>query len=244
MKIIPVLDILNGRVVRGVAGRREQYEPIQSAICHSAEPIEVANVFRERFGLDTLYVADLDAIQGREANAWLYQQLSDEGFTLLVDAGVRQPVDAQGLLANGASRAIIGLETWPLLSSLELLLTAIGPEQLIFSLDMQAGKPLQVFKDMLPSSEAIDIGAAVLTAGVRDLIVLDLASVGIDEGVPTLDLCGELKSFAPRTHLITGGGIRSVDDLQLLDQHGIDGALVASALHDEKLSINDVKKFA
>lgn len=243
MQILPVLDIMNGVVVRGIAGQRDQYEPIQSAICYSPDPLEVANVFRDRFELSTLYVADLDAIQGRPMNLDVYTRLRDEGFHLLIDAGLRQQLDVQGLLANGASKAIIGLETWPSLSSLELLMSAVGADRLIFSLDLKHGKPLRVFHDLAAESDAIDIGAAVLSIGVHEIIVLDLAAVGVDQGVPTLELCQELKSFAPRTHIITGGGVRNVDDLRNLAANEIDGVLVASALHDQKLSIDDVKVF-
>jgi phosphoribosylformimino-5-aminoimidazole carboxamide ribotide isomerase len=244
MQIIPVLDILNGVVVRGIAGQRERYEPVQSAICYSADPLEVASVFRERFGLETIYVADLDAIQGRLANISIYEDLRQSGFELLVDAGVRQSNEVQGILANGASKVIIGLETWPLLSSLELLMSAVGPEQLMFSLDMKQGKPLQVLKDLASESESIDIGIAVLSIGIREMIVLDLASVGVNQGVTTLDLCDEFKSFAPRTRIITGGGVRDASDLETLQERGIDGVLIASALHDQRVSINDVKNFA
>ena len=244
MQIIPVLDILNRVVVRGVAGQRDRYEPIQSAVCFSPDPIEVATVFRDRFGLDKFYIADLDAILHGEPNYWLFDELSEAGFELMVDAGASQPIEVQGLLTRGAAKAVIGLETWPLLSSLEMLQASVGPERLVFSLDLKHGQPLRVFKDLSPESAAIDIGAAVLSTGIRELIVLDLASVGVHGGVPTLDLCEELKSFAPRTRIITGGGVRDVRDLETLSERGVDGVLVASALHDEKLSIDDVKKFA
>lgn len=236
MRVIPVLDLLDSVVVRGVAGRRDEYRPVESSIAVSASPLDVARAFREHFGLSTLYVADLDAILRGELNHDALRELANDGFELCVDAGVRNAAEADVVLAAGAARVIVGLETWPLLSSLELLIRRIGPEQLIFSLDLKAGRLVRTFNDLL-GDDPLDVAAAVLEVGVQQLIVLDVAAVGLSQGVPTLPLCRNIREFAPKTHLITGGGIRSAADLRTLSQCGIDGALVASALHDGSLSL-------
>ncbi len=69
MRVIPVLDIMGGVVVRGVAGRRSEYRPIESSLCSSCDPPVVARAIVERFGLAEFYIADLDAISGAEP-AW------------------------------------------------------------------------------------------------------------------------------------------------------------------------------
>ena len=88
MRILPVLDLKGGQVVRGVAGRRKEYRPIVSRIVSSAEPLAVARAFREQFGLRELYVADLDAIAGGPPDQATLVDLLDDGFQLWVDAGV------------------------------------------------------------------------------------------------------------------------------------------------------------
>ncbi len=241
MQVIPVLDLLNAVVVRGVGGERDRYRPVESRIAVSAAPQDVAAAFREHFGLNTLYVADLDAILGGELNRGTLRELAHEGFQLLVDAGVRNAVDAEVVLAAGASQVIVGLETWPLLSSLELLARRVGPEQLVFSLDLKAGQLVRTFSDLL-NDDPMDVAASVLEAGVRELIVLDVASVGASGGVPTLPLCQSIRDFAPRARLITGGGIRSSEDLAVLRRQGIDGALVASALHDGLIAADEIRE--
>lgn len=239
MLIIPVLDLLDGVVVRGVAGKRETYRPVESEIATSSHPLDVACAFRDTFGLDTIYVADLDAILRCQPCLDIYQTLASEGFRLMVDCGLRSAEDADVALTAGASQVIAGLETWPLLSSLELLLRRVGPEQLVFSLDLHNGSVLKSFADVV-SSDPIDIGSAVLEAGVRDMIVLDLATVGTGEGIPTLGICRELAEMAPRSRFITGGGVSSVDDLHTLGREGIHGALVASALHNGSITASDL----
>src|SRR5262249_62062346 len=88
MRVLPVMDLLTGQVVRGVAGRRWEYRPIESGIVKSTEPRAVARAFREYFGLNELYVADLDAIAGRPLDQAALVDLLDDGFQLWVDAGV------------------------------------------------------------------------------------------------------------------------------------------------------------
>lgn len=242
MLIIPVLDLLDGIVVRGVAGQRESYRPVESVIVPSADPLDVAFAFRDTFGLNTLYVADLDAILRSEPNYEIYGTLADEGFCLLIDSGLHNAADAEASLAAGATQVIAGLETWPLLASLEMLVRAIGPERVVFSLDLKAGMPVRTFFDLV-NSEPLDIGTAVLEAGVRDMIVLDLASVGVGQGVSTLPLCHELSEFAPRTKLISGGGVRSSADLHAIAAHDLHGVLIASAIHNGAISSDELANF-
>jgi phosphoribosylformimino-5-aminoimidazole carboxamide ribotide isomerase len=239
MQIIPVLDLLDSVVVRGVAGQRDEYRPIESDLAPSSNPVDVAIAFRNTFGLNRLYVADLDAILRGEPNWPVYEQLRQEGFELLIDAGVTNAVDATAVLAAGANQVIAGLETWPLLSSLEMLVNQLGEERVIFSLDMKNGQPIAKLRD-LNSKDPGDIGACVLEAGVRELIVLDLGSVGTATGVSTTGLCRELKDFAPRCRLITGGGVRNAADLAELSAASVDAVLVASALHDGSITADDV----
>ncbi|MFP6764685.1 MAG: HisA/HisF-related TIM barrel protein, partial [Planctomycetaceae bacterium] len=234
MQVLPVLDLLNSVVVRGVAGHRDTYRPVESEIAASAHPIDVAVAFRESFGLNQLYVADLDAILRGEPNWQILSQLQQEGFELLVDAGVSNVDDATAVLQAGASQVIAGLETWPLLSSLEMLLRRLGEDRVLFSLDLTGGRPISQFRD-LPTQDPVEIGTCVLEAGARKLIILDLDSVGTGSGIPTVALCRELKDFAPRCHIITGGGVRSDADLDQLAAEPIDGVLIASALHDGSL---------
>ena len=239
MRIIPVLDLLNSVVVRGVAGQRDEYRPVESCFAESANAVDMALAIRRTFGLNQLYVADLDAILDREPNWPVYQQLVELEFELLIDAGVSTAADVAGVLAAGAKQGIVGLETWPLLSSLEMLLATAGEENIIFSLDMKDGRPVSKFRDMTNDDPA-DIGACVLEAGVREMIVLDLGSVGMKSGLPTLELCRELNDFAPNSRLITGGGVRNPDDLKQLVDEPIDGILVASALHDGSITAEDI----
>jgi phosphoribosylformimino-5-aminoimidazole carboxamide ribotide isomerase len=110
-----------------------------------------------------------------------------------------------------------------------------GPERIVFSLDLLAGQAMGSLTGWR-SREPLEIAREAMAAGVRRMIVLDLARVGVRGGLGTLDLCRVLSAADPRLELITGGGIRGTDDLRELRDAGVDAALVASALHDGSLT--------
>lgn len=234
MLIIPVLDILNGVVVRGVGGRREEYRPVVSVLAQSARPMDVAQAFREQFGLTTLYVADLDGILRQQPNADVFRQLTSEGFELWVDAGVRSLSDSKRLFSAGAAKVVIGLESIPDRRLLSELVAEFGASRVIFSLDLLAGRPMTGRSDW-PDPSPLGIALNVIRLGVTQLIVLDLASVGEQRGPSTIALCESIQRIAPEVSLITGGGIRSADDLPPLQDAKLDGVLIATALHNGRI---------
>ena len=64
MKVIPVLDLLNGQVVQGVGGQRSEYQPFSdSVISNDPDPLSVAQAYERKLGLNWFYIADLDRIQ-------------------------------------------------------------------------------------------------------------------------------------------------------------------------------------
>lgn len=240
MHVLPVLDLLNGIVVRGVAGRRDQYRPVDTRLTASSEPLAVARAFREHLNLTRLYVADLDAILNERPNREIYRSLRQEGFELLVDAGLRTVASAEAILAAGADQVIAGLETWPSSEELARLCERVGRGRVIFSLDLKGGTPMG---DLTRWNAADPFGLAqsAVAAGVGRLIVLDIAQVGVAGGVKTIDLCRQLLDHFPDLLVITGGGIRDSGDLMSLAALGIEGVLVASALHDGRITRQDVE---
>jgi phosphoribosylformimino-5-aminoimidazole carboxamide ribotide isomerase len=234
MKILPVLDLLDGVVVRGVAGRRDTYRPVESCLATTADAMDVARAFRDELGLCELYVADLDAILHQRPNRSIYRSLVTDGFDIMIDAGLTEVRQAEEILAAGASSVIAGLETIPGPQLLTSLCDAFGHQRVTFSLDLKAGVPLgdtQQWK----TADPFDIGRRAIDAGVRRMIVLDLAQVGVGEGVPTQALCQQLQQHCSQLQLITGGGVRDAADLENLKSAQIDAVLVASALHNGRI---------
>jgi phosphoribosylformimino-5-aminoimidazole carboxamide ribotide isomerase len=234
MRILPVLDLMNGVVVRGVGGRRDQYKPIASKLTTSVQPLDVAHAFRQHFSFDELYVADLDAIAGGEPSTSTYLHLLAEGFRLWVDAGIGPDGGHLNLLAAaGVTNLIAGLESLSGLDELSRLLACYSPSRLIFSLDLKNGEPMG--EDGWCGRDPWCIAEQVIALGVERILALDLASVGSSRGTATEGLCARLRTSFPTLEITAGGGIRGADDLRSLQRIGVDNVLIASALHDGRL---------
>ncbi|CAN5444466.1 HisA/HisF family protein [soil metagenome] len=219
-RIIPVIDILHGQVVRGVGGRRNEYRPIVSRITDSTEPLTVARAILAATGAREIYVADLDAIvHGR--------QPSNEVFN----------VDAKVWLDTGA------MITQPLPFNVTPILAGecFIPESLlslkpsaIFSIDMMNGVLLGDALNCWLGSDSTVINCVrrLWDYGIHRFIILDIYEVGERRGLSTLAVCQELKAQFTEIELITGGGIRNADDLRHAADAGVDAVLISTAIHD------------
>jgi phosphoribosylformimino-5-aminoimidazole carboxamide ribotide isomerase len=259
VQVIPVIDLMDGLVVRGVGGRRNEYRPIQSLLSADARPSSVARALVAA-GFRETYVADLDAItkgdgshflsqsaaekDSRPLFSWaIYEELLGAGLELWVDAGLSTAEQAREMAqfqvdGRRIAGVVAGLESLEDPAALAEMCSLVGPDRLIFSLDLKFGVPLAgslAWKDL----SAEQIAAIVVRAGVRRMIVLDLASVGMGAGVGTEPLCRSLRCRYPDLQIIAGGGVRGPADLLSLEKAGCDAALVASALHDGRLDARE-----
>jgi len=239
MRILPVLDLMNGLVVRAQGGRRKEYRPLVSGLIRSSHPLDVAQAFRFQFGLKELYLADLDAIAGRLPSLHTYGALRRRGFRLWLEAGIKQVQDAEKLADAGIETIIAGLETLAGPEVVEQLCRAYSPGRIVFSLDLKNGQAFG--QPEIWGASPLEILRRALACGIQRLLVLDLARVGVSKGTGTEDLCREVAADYPHVELSAGGGVRGPDDLATLKQCGVQAALVASALHDGRLQRRDLK---
>jgi len=238
LKVIPVLDILNGVAVHAIKGLRQEYKSLKSVICDSAEPLDVACAFR-RLGFSEIYVADLDLITRRkQGNLHAIGRIANETeLRLMVDAGVSSIANAKELFRTGASRVIIGTETLSGLSFVEEAVRFFGEEKIVVSVDMKNGRLLCGF-DNEGRFEPIDLMNKLRETGLRQVILLDLVRVGSGEGVNKSFLREALNEFDFK--VFVGGGVRNIDDLVELKNMGASGVLVASAIHSGAINVADL----
>lgn len=238
MKIIPVIDVLNGVVVNAVRGQRKEYQPLKSVLTDSVEPAEVAAAFKT-LGFSELYLADLDAILGKKPNFQLYSKVSKQnGLKMVVDAGVSDIQTAENLLNNGVSKVIIGTETLQTINFIKQAIRQIGVDHIIVSLDMK-GNQVLTKPGFDGSKDALKLLREFRAMGVSQFIVLDLARVGSGEGVDTAFLKEALSFQSGRVYV--GGGVRNVGDLLELKSLGLSGVLLATALHTGRIDVADLK---
>ena len=243
--MIPVLDLAGGQAVLARGGRREAYAPVQSVLVAGqggGDPLALARAFRDVLGCDECYVADLDAITGGVVQHALLGQLAALGCRLLVDAGVADPRGARALAAAGAARVVVGLETLPSFAALEAVVRALGAERVVFSLDLVHGAPLSRSRALGGSTALtpLALAGAAVEAGAGGILVLDLARVGGGRGVDP-GLVAALRRAHPDAELLAGGGVASRRELERLADLGLDGVLVATALHTSGLTRDDLE---
>ncbi|WP_248322763.1 HisA/HisF-related TIM barrel protein [Caballeronia sp. Sq4a] len=229
MQVIPVLDLLDGHAVRAVRGERARYRPIQSSLCATSEPLEVARALLAATGARTLYVADLGAILGRRTHidtlAALREALGD-GVAIWLDAGFRdfasmrvlfdRIVNVKPCAAAATLVPVFGTET--LLDAGAIAEASAAGYEPILSLDFRGGRVLG----------ALSGDSAWWPSRV---IVMTLDHVGAKAG-PDFDTFDAVRALAGERLLIGAGGVRDRDDLTQVGLRGAHGWLVASAIHD------------
>jgi phosphoribosylformimino-5-aminoimidazole carboxamide ribotide isomerase len=239
MQIIPVLDLKAGQAVHAVRGEREQYTAVQGVLGSGDDPIALALAYRDRLGCHTCYLADLDAIAGRQfGHADLLHALTGLGITLWVDAGVSSAEQAWVLAGLGVAQVIVGSETLPSADQLVALAREFPPDRLVLSVDLHSG--------VLRAPSGLDTPQQLITSatevGISRIILLDLVRVGASAG-PPLDLLAALQPHFPNLAFYAGGGVRHRADLEALAQAGAAGALVATAFHRGILTAADVQTY-
>jgi phosphoribosylformimino-5-aminoimidazole carboxamide ribotide isomerase len=182
LKVIPVIDILNGITVHAIRGQRSQYQPLQSILTKSSDPLEVAKTFK-MLGFSRLYIADLDAIIDCRSSFESLKQLKEQsGLELLVDAGITSLRRAQLLMSNGVQTLIIGTETLQNKTFVADAIKQFGSSRVLLSLDLKAGKVL-VGQGFVGSVEPMQMLNEFKLMGISQVVVLNLSRVGSGEGV-------------------------------------------------------------
>jgi phosphoribosylformimino-5-aminoimidazole carboxamide ribotide isomerase len=239
LKIIPVIDVLDGVVVHAVRGKRKEYQPLKSSLCDSPDPLSVASVFKA-CGFKELYVADLDAIIGKGSNFSILEQIAEKtSLELMVDAGIADLKRAQDTFRSKVSKIIVGTETLPDIDFVSETIECFGSERVVISLDLMQGKVLSK-SESARSMSALALAREFQGMGVTQMIVLDLARVGSGEGVDFAFLKEMLNSLEIK--VLVGGGIRDTHDLVTLKEMGINGVLLATALHSGKISVQELRR--
>lgn len=224
MEIIPVIDLLDGKVVRAERGERSRYRPIRSQLCDSCEPLEIARALLELYPFATLYIADLDAIQRRGSNAGVITQLARHypHVTFWVDVGLSHAADwPYADIAN--IRSVIASEA-----------LADSAQYIRMSQQLVANRPI-LSLDF--DRNGAFMGPAALqqpSHWPQTLLCMTLARVGSYQG-PDIERLAVLRAQAPECALYAAGGIRDSDDMQQLKRLGIAGVLIASTLHDGRI---------
>jgi phosphoribosylformimino-5-aminoimidazole carboxamide ribotide isomerase len=226
MQIIPVIDIVGGQAVAALRGQRADYRPLSSQLAPTSAPRDIVAGYLRLHPFETIYVADLDAIERRGGNRETIAELT-EAFPRLrfwVDFGARGAADLRDWrwprvdavlgsesLASGAAPREPGGERRPLLSLDFLGDKFLGPEELLETPSLWPER----------------------------VIVMTLARVGASLG-PDIERIRAIKARAGDRRVYAAGGLRDARDLAALREAGAAGVLVATALHEGRLTPADL----
>jgi phosphoribosylformimino-5-aminoimidazole carboxamide ribotide isomerase len=228
-QVVFVMDIFNRSVVLAKGGVREEYGPVSdsSIICNSSDPLNIVELLRPR----EVYIADLNRLQGKgphEMNAGIIREVTQRAGTML-DFGISSMEEVDKALSI-AGTAVIGTET----GTLSVIKNAAfgNPGRISVSIDMKHGKVLK--EDPEIPENLFEIVKILNNFPLKYLIFLDLDRVGTASGFDSIFL---LKLVECSKHsVLLAGGVRDMEDLFTLEQLGIKGAMIATAIHSGQVS--------
>jgi HisA/HisF family protein len=223
MEVIPVIDLKDGAVVHARMGMRSAYAPIETPLSPTSRPTDVARGLLSIFPFKKFYVADLNAIENKDNNNAALKRLSLDFPELVfwVDAGIADVHHAQRWFEAGFGHLVVGSETQ---RDSDLIRFLCRNNRTILSLDFRG--------DAFLGPASLLNEANIWPTNV---IVMTLARVGSASG-PDMNWLTTIKSRAANRQVYAAGGVRDANDLASLAAAGIAGALVATSLHNGKLT--------
>ncbi|SFM79693.1 HisA/HisF-related TIM barrel protein [Methanolobus profundi] len=234
-RIIFVLDIFNRTVVHAQGGTRSEYKPIHfsSHICNSSDAVKITEAVKPA----EVYIADLNLLQGigkREKNFDVIQAVSEK-TTVMLDPGITSISETEDVMEIVQS-VVLGTET----ASLDIIrkASALYPGRVNVSIDKKNGKILSNDPEM--PDDPFRIVELLNECDLNDIIILDLDRVGTSSGVDSQFL-SKIVSIS-KHNVLLGGGVSNVEDIEVLKDIGIKGALVATALHNGSIPLQMVQQ--
>lgn len=233
MKIIPAIDIVNGKCVRLVQGN------FSKVTVYSKDPVEVARQFEED-GFEYLHLVDLDGARlGRITNWKVIEKIA--GKTALktdFGGGVHTEEEIERLMGLGVEYINIGSLAIRQPDTFTTWLNKFGSDNFILSADIQH----EMIKISGWQEEAgisvFDLIRKFKT--VRHVTCTDISTDGMLNG-PNIALYKKLKIKFPNLGIIASGGISTADDVEELNYLKLEGAIIGKALYEKKITAEQLK---
>jgi phosphoribosylformimino-5-aminoimidazole carboxamide ribotide isomerase len=228
MRIFPAVDILDGRCVQLVQGRRE------SATVYG-EPLAFAKRWMAE-GADALHVINLDGAFGRsQKNAGLIRELVKEtGIEIQLGGGIRTVEDASHWLEIGVMRVILGTAATRDPEIIRTLSDEFGSKRVMAGVDAKEGR-IAVEGWQITAGDVIDWVMRFETLGAGSFLYTNVDVEGLQQGVTF----GPVRKVidATRRPVVVAGGVSSIADVTGLKDAGACGAVLGSALYSGKITL-------
>lgn len=234
MRIIPAIDIIDGKCVRLTQGDYSQ------KTVYNENPLEVAKEF-EGAGLKNLHLVDLDGAKAGKITNWKILESINSHTSLLVDfgGGVKTDNDIEIAFSSGAKQVTCGSIAVKNSSKVLEWLSKYGSDRLILGADVK-DRMIAVNGWTETSSLSIeDLLNNYLANGLDYVICTDIATDGMLTG-PNITLYKELMNTFPTMKLIASGGIANIEDLKVLKKEGLEGAILGKAIYEGKVKLTEL----
>ena len=233
MKIIPAIDLMEGKVVRLYRG-----DPKKKTI-YSENPLEIAKKW-EAAGADMLHLVDLDATLGTGSNFELLKDIAES---------VKIPVEVAGGFRNEkiveeaiefAQRVVIGTLAFKDKTVLDKLLKKYGNEKLVISVDHKDGLIVVNGWQQTTDVALIDAVNDFIKMGFSEYLSTSIVRDGTLDGpdLESLKMVNEIKNV----NLIVSGGISNIEDIVKVKELDPFGVILGKALYENQVTIEEAKR--
>ena len=236
MRIIPAIDIIEGKCVRLTKG------DYSTKKIYNENPIEVAKQFEDN-GIEFVHVVDLDGAKEKhivnyntlEAIATKTNLSIDFGGGLGSDDDLRIAFESGAQQITGGSIAVNDPERF------DLWLNRYGGDRIILGADYKEGKIATHGWMEVSEKDVITFIEEYVEKGVQYTICTDISKDGLLKG-PSVDT---YKEIIERIHinLIASGGIASMDDVFKVAEIGCEGVIIGKAIYEGKISLAELSRF-
>ncbi len=238
MKIIPAIDIIDGKCVRLTKGDYNQKKE------YNNDPLEVARQFEDA-GIQYLHLVDLDGAKARKIiNRDVLEKIAN-GTSLHIDfgGGIQSNEDIRIAFESGAKQITGGSVAVKNQSLFKEWIDQYGPEKIILGADVLNKKVATGGWMEVSDLDVFGFIQEYLELGITRVICTDISKDGVLQG-PSHDLYKELLAKFTKLELVASGGVSCIDDLRELQKNGLDAAIVGKAIYENRISLKELSEFA
>jgi phosphoribosylformimino-5-aminoimidazole carboxamide ribotide isomerase len=236
MKIIPAIDIINGKCVRLTQGDYAQQK------IYNESPVDVAQQF-EAAGLKNLHVVDLDGAKAGKVTNWSVIEALASKTNLTIDfgGGVKTEGEIQRLFQLGIKQVNLGSIAVKQPGQVKDWLNHFGPEKIILSADVN-DEQIAIHGWQEKSEMSIYDLINSFVGQLQFVTCTDIATDGMLNG-PNLVLYKKLLTEFPLHRVTASGGVSSLEDIDALKRIGVDGVIIGKAIYENKISLDQLSTY-
>ena len=234
MRIIPAIDIIDGKCVRLTQGDYAQKK------IYNEDPLQAAKEFEDS-GLQYLHLVDLDGAKAGKVVNWKVIESIASGTNLKIDfgGGVKTEEELKSLRRAGVQQVNLGSIAVKNPGLVQRWIQEYGADFIILSADVRDEKVAIGAWLEESSIPVFDLVSSYLPHGIRYVTCTDIGTDGMLRG-PNVALYKKLKSAFPTVSLIASGGVSGMRDIQALRQAGVDGVIVGKAIYEGKILLREL----